>query len=63
MKLMHSLPQQISITHTNGPHLSPRCKEKKRGGGGTTCKGGKKKKPASTRNRIKKDRKRDSCAR
>lgn len=21
MKLMHSLPQQISITHRNGPHL------------------------------------------
>lgn len=25
MKLMHSLPQQISITHTNGPHLRPCC--------------------------------------
>lgn len=29
MKLMHSLPQQISITHTNGPHLRPRCKKGK----------------------------------
>lgn len=63
MKLMHSLPQQISITHTNGPHLSPRCKEKKGGGGNNMQGGKKKKKPASTRNRIKKDRKRDSCAR
>lgn len=27
MKLMHSLPQQISITHTNGPHLRRRCKK------------------------------------
>lgn len=63
MKLMHSLPQQISITHTNGPHLSPRCKEKKKGGGEQHARGEKKKKPASTRNRIKKDRKRDSCAR
>lgn len=29
MKLMHSLPQQISITHTNGPHLRATCKEEK----------------------------------
>lgn len=29
MKLMHSLPQQISITHTNGPHFRPRCKKRK----------------------------------
>lgn len=29
MKLMHSLPQQISITHTNGPHFRPRCRKGK----------------------------------
>lgn len=29
MKLMHSLPQQISITHTNGPHFRPRRKKGK----------------------------------
>lgn len=29
MKLMHSLPQQIIITHTNNPHLKPCCKNEK----------------------------------
>lgn len=40
MKLMHSLPQQISITHRNGPHLRPsRYKKMNKyegGGEGTT---------------------------
>lgn len=43
--------------------LEQKEKKKKKGGGEQHARGEKKKKPASTRNRIKKDRKRDSCAR
>lgn len=51
MKLMHSLPQQISITHTNGPHLNPGCKNEK----GHTLENKKNKK--QTASTIRKDRK------